>query len=212
GRLTPTVGAAAAHLAEGPGRLEVVATGHSWLSALRRAPRLTRPVTVDLTPPTLEVLSQQHVVRLGGSECAVYRVGADAVETGVAVGEVHFPGAPGLFADRALRATLFAVPPDAPSGAVPTVVAADQAGNRRAAALRLRRPPALRVPRPGDRPSDAPRLRPRLPARQPRARRQHGTRRLRGAARHLRQRRHPGPRPRPLLPVRAPERGEGHRR
>ncbi len=134
-RLTPTVDAAAAHLAEGPGRLEVVATDHSWLSALRRAPRLTRPVTVDLTPPTLEVLSQQHVVRLGGSECAVYRVGTDAVETGVAVGEVNFPGAPGLFADRALRATLFAVPPDAPSGAVPTVVAADQAGNRRAVRL-----------------------------------------------------------------------------
>ena len=134
-RLTPTIDAAAAHLAEGPAQLEVVATDHSWLAALRRAPRLTRPVTVDLTPPTLEVLSQQHVIRLGGSECAVYRVGADAVDSGVTVGEAAFPGAPGLFADGALRAALFAVAPATPAGTVPTVVAADRAGNRRAVRL-----------------------------------------------------------------------------
>src|SRR5207249_3666952 len=94
-RLTPTVDAAAAHLVEGPARLEIVATDHSWLAALRRAPRLSRPVTIDLTPPTLEVLSQQHVVRLGGAECAVYRVGADAVTSGITVGETTFPGGDG---------------------------------------------------------------------------------------------------------------------
>jgi len=130
-RLTPTVDAAAAHLVEGPARLEIVATDHSWLAALRRAPRLSRPVTIDLTPPTLEVLSQQHVVRLGGAECAVYRVGADAVTSGITVGETTFPGVAGLFADGALRAALFAVPPGTPAGTAAIAVAADQAGNRR---------------------------------------------------------------------------------
>src|SRR5207302_223118 len=69
--------------------------------------------------------------RRQGSRARISRAAADAVESGVAVGEVHFPGAPGLFADGALRAALFAVPPDAAAGAAPTVVAADQAGNRR---------------------------------------------------------------------------------
>src|SRR5947208_15559962 len=69
-RLTPTVDAAAAHLAEGPGRLEVAATDHSWLSALRRAPRRTRPVTVDLTPPPPARPSPQPVRRPGGSAAA----------------------------------------------------------------------------------------------------------------------------------------------
>src|SRR5437016_929818 len=130
-RLMPTVDAAAAHLVEGPARLEIVATDHSWLAALRRAPRLSRPVTIDLTPPTLEGLSRQHVVRLGGAECAVYRVGADAVTSGITVGETTFPGVAGLFADGALRAALFAVPPGTPAGTAAIAVAADQAGNRR---------------------------------------------------------------------------------
>jgi murein DD-endopeptidase MepM/ murein hydrolase activator NlpD len=128
--LTPTVDAAAAHLPEGPATLEVWVSDYSWLAALRRGPRLAAPITVDLTPPTVEVLTNQHTVRLGGAECVVYRVGSDATESGVAVGDRRFPGTAGLFADPTLRAALFAVPPDAP-GARPLVVADDAVGNRR---------------------------------------------------------------------------------
>jgi murein DD-endopeptidase MepM/ murein hydrolase activator NlpD len=134
--LTPTVDAAAAHVPEGRATLEVWATDHSWLAGLRRGPRLTRAVTVDLTPPTLAVVSARHVVRLGGSECAVYRVGADAIRSGVEVDREFFPGVAGYFAEPALRAALFAVPQDLPD-ARPAAVVTDAAGNARRAGLEV---------------------------------------------------------------------------
>ncbi|HJQ85009.1 MAG TPA: hypothetical protein VKA21_13080, partial [Candidatus Binatia bacterium] len=94
--LTPTLDAVAARLPEGPATLEVRVTDHSWLAALRPAPPLERPVTIDVAPPTVELLSTQHVVRLGGTECAVYRVGADAVASGVQVGDTRFPASTGM--------------------------------------------------------------------------------------------------------------------
>ena len=128
--LAPTLDATAAHLPEGRAALEVWATDHSWLAGLRHTPRLAQAVTVDLTPPTLEIAPGEHVARLGGSECVVYTVGADAVRSGVEVGTRFFPGVAGLFVDPALRAALFALPPDTPD-AQPTVVATDAAGNVR---------------------------------------------------------------------------------
>ncbi|HLK10877.1 MAG TPA: M23 family metallopeptidase [Candidatus Binatia bacterium] len=125
-----TVDAAAAHVPEGPATLEVWATDHSWLAGLHRGPRLAHAVAVDLTPPTLDVLTNRHVVRQGGSECVVYRVGADAVRSGVEEAGDLYPGTAGVFADPTLRAALFAVPPDA-DPAPPIVVATDAAGNRR---------------------------------------------------------------------------------
>ncbi len=132
--LTLTIDAASARVPEGPATLEVFATDHSWLAGLHRGPQLSRAVTVDVTPPTVELLSTQHVVRLGGSECAVYRTSADAARSGVRVGDEVFPGSPGWFQDPALRAALFAVPEDAPE-ARPALVAADAAGNVRSVSL-----------------------------------------------------------------------------
>ena len=128
--ISATLDAAAAHVPEGPATLEVRARDHSWLTALRGGAELLRPVTVDVTPPSLELVSTQHVVRLGGSECAVYRIGGDAVESGVQVGDEFFPGTAGVFTDGALRAALFAVPQDLPQ-ARPAVMARDRAGNLR---------------------------------------------------------------------------------
>jgi hypothetical protein len=132
--LEATVDAAAARVPEGAGTLEVWAADHSWLRRGSGAPRVTRPVTVDLTPPTLEVVSEERVARVGGSECVIYRVGADTVRTGVEMGEHFFPAAAGLFADPALRAALFALPQDIPDTR-PMAVAIDAAGNRRSAPI-----------------------------------------------------------------------------
>lgn len=131
---TPTVDASRAKLPEGDGTLQVWASDSSWLGWLHRGPRLVRAVRIDLTPPTLEVLSQQHVVRLGGSECAVYKVGADTTTSGVQVTDAVFPG-DALFADDALRAALFAVPENETVASPVTVFAADAAGNRRTTRL-----------------------------------------------------------------------------
>jgi murein DD-endopeptidase MepM/ murein hydrolase activator NlpD len=131
--LTPTLGANVP-VPEGHAKLEVWATDHSWLSALRRSPRYTHDVTVDVTPPALAVLSKRHAPRVGGSELAILRVGNDAQESGVQVGDTYFPATIGLFKDPALRAVLFAVPENAPT-AIPVAVATDAAGNRAEATL-----------------------------------------------------------------------------
>lgn len=131
--ITPTMGPDA-KLPEGPATLEVWAEDHSWLSALRSGPRLSHPVTVDLSPPTISVLTSQQVARVGGSESIVFRVSDDAVESGVRVGETFFPATAGFFADPQLRVALFAVPQDI-GDTRPMVVAADRAGNWREAPL-----------------------------------------------------------------------------
>jgi len=126
----PVLDAAAARLPEGPAELRVSATDHSWLAALRAPAVVVRPVTIDLTPPTVVQVSTQHVVRAGGAECLVYRVSPDAVAHGVDVGGTVFPGTDGLFVDPSLRVALFPLPPDRPD-ARPALVVRDAAGNTR---------------------------------------------------------------------------------
>jgi len=135
--LAPTLDAAAAHVREGRAQLEIWAADHSWLAAFRRGPCLARAVTVDVTPPLLEVMPGEHVAHVGGSECAVYRVGPDAVRSGVQVGDEFFPGVAGYFADAGLRVALFALPQSLPD-ARPAVIAADAAGNARTVNLGVR--------------------------------------------------------------------------
>jgi len=119
-------------LAEGPATLEVWVKDHSWLPRFTHAPAATHPVIVDLTPPTVAVVSEERIARVGGSEAVVYRVAVDATESGVQVGREFFPGVAGLFADPNLRVALFALAQDAPD-ARPVVVASDAAGNRQQA-------------------------------------------------------------------------------
>ncbi len=129
-RLTPTLDAATARVREGRAQLEVWATDHSWLAGFRKGPLLARAVTVDVTPPLLELMPGEHVGRLGGSECVVYRVGPDATRSGVQVGDEFFPGVAGYFTDAGLRAAIFALPQNLPD-ARPALVASDAAGNAR---------------------------------------------------------------------------------
>jgi murein DD-endopeptidase MepM/ murein hydrolase activator NlpD len=128
--VAPAVDAAAAALPEGPAELRVTATDHSWLAALRAPATAARPVTIDLTPPTVVQVSIQHVARRGGAECLVYRVSADTVSHGIDVGGTFFPGSDGVFADETLRVALFPLPPDQPD-ARPVLVVTDAAGNDR---------------------------------------------------------------------------------
>ncbi len=134
--LSPTLGANVP-VPEGKATLEVYATDHSWLSALRRGPRVTQGVVVDVTPPTLTILSKGHAVRVGGSEFAVLRVGPDAATAGVQVGEAFFPASAGVFKEPELRAVLFAIPDDT-TNARPVAIASDAAGNRAEVSLDAR--------------------------------------------------------------------------
>jgi murein DD-endopeptidase MepM/ murein hydrolase activator NlpD len=118
--------------AEGPATLRVFAGDYSWLRWLRSDhPLLEAAFTIDLTAPTVEVLSQQHYLTLGGLDFMLYKTSPDAITSGVAVGNYFFPGTAGLFTDPTIRGAFFAVPQDLDSHATAKAIAEDAAGNRR---------------------------------------------------------------------------------
>lgn len=124
-----TLEAQALGLKEGSAELRVWAEDSAWRPWPSKAPRLVQALKVDLTPPTLELRAATDYVRHGGAGLAIYRV-KGAVRSGVQVGETFFPGVTGLGPDPAIAVTLFTVPYSAPA-AEPTLIAEDEAGNRR---------------------------------------------------------------------------------
>jgi hypothetical protein len=119
-------------VAEGAATVEVYVDTYAWhVFPVARAPLLTVPVTVDLTPPSIESLTTQHYVRLGGMDAAVFRQSADTVRSGIQVDTYFFPSHAGYFADPSIALVFFAVPQDLTAEARPRLVAADAAGNQR---------------------------------------------------------------------------------
>ncbi len=90
---------------------------------------LRKDFAFHLQPPRLEVLSAQHYINQGGSECVVYRVSGEAESSGVQVGPNFFPGYPVQGEDKNLHFALFALEYDLPADTPMKVVARDAAGN-----------------------------------------------------------------------------------
>lgn len=121
---------------QGPARLEVEADTRAWhLLGGSRAALATRDVTVDTVPPRVELLTTQHNMRLGGTALVLFRLGSDAVDAGVAVGDYYFPAVRGYFTDPDVALALFAVPQNLTADARPVVRAVDAAGNAQVVAL-----------------------------------------------------------------------------
>jgi len=117
---------------EGTATIEVTAETFGWhLWTRTAAPLLSVPVTIDLTPPRLDLLTTQHNLRLGGVELAVFRQSPDTVYSGVEVDKYFFPAIAGTFADHAIALAFFAVPQDLNDDARPRLIARDAAGNQR---------------------------------------------------------------------------------
>jgi murein DD-endopeptidase MepM/ murein hydrolase activator NlpD len=114
-----------------PGTATVRVTA-SGVGALLRGPA---PVTtqvdlpVQLTPPSLQVLSMRTYVAQGGVEAVVYRVGDSATRDGVRVGPRLYPGYPLPGGSPQDRFALFAVPYDMDDASGVRLVAGDGAGN-----------------------------------------------------------------------------------
>ncbi|MBI2218047.1 MAG: M23 family metallopeptidase [Candidatus Rokubacteria bacterium] len=124
-----TIEAAAQKLREGEATLEVRAPDDFW-RPLRLDPRAaaTFPLTLDLTPPKVEVLSATQYVSNGGVALVAFRVdGATAIE--VAVGPAVFPSFPMGPPERGARVALVPLPWDMPATAPAAVRARDDAGN-----------------------------------------------------------------------------------
>jgi murein DD-endopeptidase MepM/ murein hydrolase activator NlpD len=118
---------------DGPATLTVVATDHALRNYLKgNQTQTTKDFQFSLTPPQLEILSGQHYINQGGSECVLYRVSANVETTGVQVGKRFFPGypAPGAQSgDKKLYFALFAFQYDEPLDSPIKVIARDAAGN-----------------------------------------------------------------------------------
>lgn len=121
---------------EGSGTLDVFVDTYAWhLFPPPRVPRLSVPVTIDLTPPRIELLTTQHNVRLGGVELAVFRQSPDTVRSGIQVDKYFFPATTGYFADAGIALAFFAIPQDLSADVQPRVIARDAAGNQREVVL-----------------------------------------------------------------------------
>jgi murein DD-endopeptidase MepM/ murein hydrolase activator NlpD len=127
--LPVTIESATLGLKEGAATLEVWARDDFW-RPLRPGDRavFTVPVTVDLTPPKVEVLAATRYISPGGVSLVAFRV-ADAPSADVRVGTRVFPSFPYGPADRSARVALLALPYDYAAGTPLTISARDEAGN-----------------------------------------------------------------------------------
>jgi murein DD-endopeptidase MepM/ murein hydrolase activator NlpD len=124
-----TIDAAAQKLKEGDATLEVRARDDFWrpLTVDPRAPT-TFPLTLDLTPPKVEILSATQYVSNGGVALVAFRAdGASAME--VAVGPTVFPSFPMGPPERGARVALVPLAWDMPATTPAAVRARDDAGN-----------------------------------------------------------------------------------
>jgi murein DD-endopeptidase MepM/ murein hydrolase activator NlpD len=89
-------------------------------------------LTIDVTPPTVELIADDRYVNFGGVGAIVYKPSADTVTSGVKIGEHFFPGTKGPIKDQPEHFfALFAHPYNVPADAKAFVVAIDKAGNTR---------------------------------------------------------------------------------
>jgi murein DD-endopeptidase MepM/ murein hydrolase activator NlpD len=118
---------------EGPAVLRVTARDASlWHFFSGNEAVLEKNLTIDITPPTLELIADDRYVNFGGVGAIVYKASADTATSGVKIGNYFFPGFPGQVKDHPDHfLVLFAHPYDTPPEARPTLVATDMAGNTR---------------------------------------------------------------------------------
>jgi murein DD-endopeptidase MepM/ murein hydrolase activator NlpD len=118
---------------EGPAVLRVSARdGSLWKFFRGNETVLQKEFTIDLTPPTVELVAEDRYVSHGGAGAIVYKASADAVTSGVRLGEHFFPGFKGQVKGEPDHfIALFAHPYDASTQARAVLVATDKAGNAR---------------------------------------------------------------------------------
>jgi murein DD-endopeptidase MepM/ murein hydrolase activator NlpD len=128
-QLPVAVQTAALGLKEGPATLEVRGGDDYW-RPLRPSDRalVSQPVTIDLTPPRVEILGATRYVSPGGALLVAFRAG-DAARVDVSVGTRVFPSFAYGPPDPGARVALIALPHDFAPGTPLTVTARDEAGN-----------------------------------------------------------------------------------
>jgi len=118
---------------EGPAVLTVTARDASlWHWFAGNEAVLRKNLTIDITPPTLELVADDRYIDFGGVGAIVYRASPDTAKSGVKLGGHFYPGFPGIVQGHPDEYfALFAHPYDASPQERATVVATDKAGNTR---------------------------------------------------------------------------------
>jgi murein DD-endopeptidase MepM/ murein hydrolase activator NlpD len=122
-----------AGLKEGPAVLRVTARdGSLWGFFKGNETVLQKNLTIDVTPPTLELIADDRYVNFGGVAAIVYKSSPDAVKSGIRIGDYFFPGAKGPVTGQPEHFfALFAHPYSVPASTRAVLVASDKAGNTR---------------------------------------------------------------------------------
>ena len=129
-----TIGLSAklAGVKEGPAVLRVTARDRSWWRFFRgNETVLQKNITIDITPPTIELIADDAYINFGGCGLIVYKTSPDAVTTGVKIANYFFPGYKGQTKDPAAYIAFFAQPYNVSEDEKAVVVATDKAGNTR---------------------------------------------------------------------------------
>ena len=117
-------------LKEGLFTLETRVRDHASLGLWSRETVVEQTFQLDRTPPRIEVLSNQHYIRQGGSAAVRYRVSEAVDSSGIQVGDRIYAGYPVPSREEGVHVCLFALGHDQNSDTPMTVWAQDAAGNR----------------------------------------------------------------------------------
>jgi murein DD-endopeptidase MepM/ murein hydrolase activator NlpD len=132
-KITVGLSSKLAGVKEGPAVLRVVARDASlWNLFKGNETVIQKNLTIDVTPPTIELVADDRYVNFGGVGVIVYKSSADTAMSGVRIGDYFFPGFQGQIKGHpdhylALFAHAYNVPADAKA----RLVATDKAGNTR---------------------------------------------------------------------------------
>jgi murein DD-endopeptidase MepM/ murein hydrolase activator NlpD len=132
-KFTVALSAKLAGLKEGPAVLRVTARDRSlWRFFRGNETVVQKNVTIDITPPTLELMADDRYVNFGGVGMIVYKPSADAITTGVKIGNYFFPGYKNqIKAHPDHYIAFFAHPYNVAENEKASLVATDKAGNTR---------------------------------------------------------------------------------
>jgi len=132
-KFTVALSAKLAGLKEGPAVLRVTARDRSlWRFFRGNETVIQKNLTIDITPPTLELMADDRYVNFGGVGMIVYKPSADAITTGVKIGNYFFPGYKNqIKAHPDHYIAFFAHPYNVAENEKASLVATDKAGNTR---------------------------------------------------------------------------------
>ena len=132
-RIEAVIDPLALGLSDGRATLHIEARDYSWGGNVSRE---SIPLMIDTRTPRIQLETGLTYVRRGGTELVVYTVDEETQRDGVVLGDHFFPGFPHP-GDPQKRAVFYALPPDTPPDSLPSLLAADRAGNESSVAVRI---------------------------------------------------------------------------